>query len=57
VDAPDVPVHILRKAAQDAVERGSLRGAARAIPLTPMGLRAFTNGTKPTQRWSSDDDH
>lgn len=37
----------LREVAAARVENSSLRGVAREIGLSPMGLRNFLNGTQP----------
>lgn len=37
----------LREVAAARVENGSLRGVAREIGMSPMGLKNFLNGTEP----------
>lgn len=44
---PRVPVSAIREAARRAVAETSLRAVARAIPMSPMGLQHFINGTSP----------
>lgn len=49
-EAPDprrIPVEAIREAARRAVAQTSLRAVARAIPMSPMGLQHFVNGTSP----------
>ena len=40
-------VRHLREAARASVENTSLRGVAREIGMSPMGLRNFLHGTEP----------
>ena len=49
MSTPDrrTPVDAIREAARLAVEAGSLRGVARAIGMSPMGLKHFLAGTHP----------
>ena len=42
-----VPVPMLRDAARQAVARASLRQVARAIGISPPGLRLFLDGSAP----------
>jgi len=42
-----IPVAAIREAARLAVEAGSLRAVARAVGLSPMGLRNFIHGREP----------
>ena len=44
---PRAPVAAIREAARRAVAETSLRAVARAIPMSPMGLQHFINGTRP----------
>jgi hypothetical protein len=49
-ETPDlrrIPVEAIREAARRAVAQTSLRAVARAIPMSPMGLQHFINGTSP----------
>lgn len=46
-DFPHVPVAAIREAARRAVAEASLRAVARRIPMSPMGLQHFINGTRP----------
>lgn len=46
-DFPHVPVEAIREAARRAVAEASLRSVARRIPMSPMGLQHFINGTHP----------
>ena len=41
------PVSAIREAARLAVEAGSLRSVARAIGMSPMGLKHFLEGRRP----------
>jgi hypothetical protein len=45
--SPHVPVEAIREAARRAVAEASLRAVARSIPMSPMGLQHFVNGTRP----------
>lgn len=42
-----IPVEEIREAARLAVEATSLRAVARAVKLSPMGLRHFLDGREP----------
>jgi hypothetical protein len=42
-----VPIEAIREAARRAVAEASLRAVARSIPMSPMGLQHFVNGTRP----------
>lgn len=42
-----VRVEAIREAARMAVSQSSLRAVARAVGLSPMGLRNFLDGTQP----------
>src|SRR5438046_7815848 len=44
---PTLPVPLLRDAVGREVARISLRGAAKAISVSPNGLRNFLNGSAP----------
>ena len=44
---PTLPVPLLRDAVARETARMSLRGAARAISISPNGLRNFLNGAAP----------
>src|SRR2546421_12610059 len=44
---PTLPVELLRDAVGREVARLSLRGAAKAIAVSPNGLRNFLNGSAP----------
>src|SRR3989454_9532883 len=44
---PTLPVPLLRDAIGREVARMSLRGAAKAIAVSPNGLRNFLNGSAP----------
>src|SRR5438270_10589425 len=44
---PTLPVPLLRDAVGREVARISLRGAAKAIAVSPNGLRNFLNGSAP----------
>jgi hypothetical protein len=44
---PHVPIEAIREAARRAVAETSLRAVARSIPMSPMGLQHFVNGTQP----------
>ncbi|HEU0016295.1 MAG TPA: hypothetical protein VFQ45_21630 [Longimicrobium sp.] len=44
---PSPRVESIREAARLAVEQSSLRAVARAIPMSPMGLLHFIQGTQP----------
>ena len=44
---PHVPIEAIREAARRAVAETSLRAVARSIPMSPMGLQHFVNGTRP----------
>src|SRR2546430_10119844 len=44
---PTLPVGLLRDAIGREVARMSLRGAAKAIAVSPNGLRNFLNGSAP----------
>src|SRR5881409_3516533 len=44
---PTLPVPLLRDAVGREVARLSLRGAAKAIAVSPNGLRNFLNGSAP----------
>ncbi len=46
-DPRRVPIEAIREAARRAVSEQSLRAVARAIPMSPMGLQHFINGTSP----------
>ena len=46
---PGVRLEAIREAARLATEAKSLRGTAREIGLSPMGLRHFLNGRRPYQ--------
>ena len=46
-DSRRVPIEAIREAARRAVAETSLRAVARAIPMSPMGLQHFINGTSP----------
>lgn len=46
-DSRRVPIEAIREAARRAVAENSLRAVARAIPMSPMGLQHFINGTSP----------
>jgi hypothetical protein len=41
----EIPIEILREAAEYAVTRGSLRGVARRVGMSPTGLGNFIRGT------------
>src|ERR1700741_2084285 len=43
----DVSVPVIRQAAALAVEATSLRAVARAVGISPMGLRNFLRGREP----------
>jgi hypothetical protein len=45
--SPHVPIEAIREAARRAVAETSLRAVARSIPMSPMGLQHFVNGTRP----------
>ena len=45
--SPHVPIEAIREAARRAVAEASLRAVARSIPMSPMGLQHFVNGTRP----------
>jgi hypothetical protein len=45
--SPHVPIEAIREAARRAVAESSLRAVARSIPMSPMGLQHFVNGTRP----------
>ena len=45
--SPHVPIEAIREAARRAVAENSLRAVARSIPMSPMGLQHFVNGTRP----------
>jgi hypothetical protein len=45
--SPHVPIEAIREAARRAVAEMSLRAVARSIPMSPMGLQHFVNGTRP----------
>jgi hypothetical protein len=45
--SPHVPLEAIREAARRAVAEMSLRAVARSIPMSPMGLQHFVNGTRP----------
>ncbi|HEY0017183.1 MAG TPA: hypothetical protein VGC13_12815 [Longimicrobium sp.] len=45
--SPHVPLEAIREAARRAVAEISLRAVARSIPMSPMGLQHFVNGTRP----------
>lgn len=45
--SPHVPIEAIREAARRAVTETSLRAVARSIPMSPMGLQHFVNGTRP----------
>ena len=45
--SPHVPLEAIREAARRAVAETSLRAVARSIPMSPMGLQHFVNGTRP----------
>ena len=47
VDPRYATVRHLREAAVARVENSSLRGVAREIGMSPMGLRNFLHGTEP----------
>lgn len=47
---PRVPVHVLRSAAQGAVERQSTRTVAAAMGISAAGLRYFLKGGEPYRR-------
>jgi len=47
VPSPNPRVESIREAARLAVEQSSLRAVARAIPMSPMGLLHFIQGTQP----------
>jgi hypothetical protein len=49
VSAPDRRplVEAIRAAAKLAIEATSLRSVARAVDMSPMGLRHFVDGTQP----------
>src|SRR5438874_11695711 len=58
---PTLPVPLLRDAIGREVARMSLRGAAKAIAVSPNGLRNFLNGSAPRsatraklERWLAD---
>ncbi len=44
---PHAPIEAIREAARRAVADTSLRAVARSIPMSPMGLQHFVNGTRP----------
>ncbi|PYP17694.1 MAG: hypothetical protein DMD52_04830 [Gemmatimonadetes bacterium] len=44
---PTLPIELLRDAVGREVARLSLRGAAKAISVSPNGLRNFLNGSAP----------
>jgi len=46
---PGVRLEAIREAARLATAAKSLRGTAREIGLSPMGLRHFLNGRRPYQ--------
>ncbi len=46
-DSPHVPLAALREAARRAVAETSLRAVAKRVPMSPMGLQHFINGTRP----------
>ena len=46
-DSLHVPVEAIREAARRAVAETSLRAVAKRIPMSPMGLQHFINGTRP----------
>jgi hypothetical protein len=46
-DSPHVPLAAVREAARRAVAESSLRAVAKRIPMSPMGLQHFINGTQP----------
>lgn len=46
-DYPHVPLAAIREAARRAVAESSLRSVARRVPMSPMGLQHFINGTHP----------
>jgi hypothetical protein len=46
-DPRRIPVEAIREAARRAVAQTSLRAVARALPMSPMGLQHFINGTSP----------
>ena len=45
--SPHVPIEAIREAARRAVAEAYLRAVARSIPMSPMGLQHFVNGTRP----------
>lgn len=45
--ASRIPVEAIREAARLAVEATSLRSVARAVRLSPTGLKNFLNGREP----------
>ena len=45
--SPHAPIEAIREAARRAVAETSLRAVARSIPMSPMGLQHFVNGTRP----------
>ncbi len=47
VHAGDHIVTAMREAVRRAVERGTLRSAARSIDVSPSTLNAFLNGARP----------
>ena len=60
---PTLPVELLRDAVGREVARLSLRGAAKAIAVSPNGLRNFLNGSAPRsatraklERWLASQD-
>lgn len=46
-DLPHVPLAAIREAARRAVAETSLRAVAKRVPMSPMGLQHFINGTHP----------
>src|SRR5216117_414065 len=61
---PTLPVELLRDAVGREVARISLRGAAKAISVSPNGLRNFLNGSAPRsatraklERWLAEQQH
>lgn len=44
---PHARVDAIREAARRAIAESSLRAVARSIPMSPMGLQHFVNGTRP----------
>ena len=61
---PTLPVELLRDAVGREVARLSLRGAAKAIAVSPNGLRNFLNGSAPRsatraklERWLAEQQH